>query len=144
MCASPALAGEAACGAFGGEPHPRNTPDFYTLPAPRGAWVLPVGAPVPTRAPPTRGGGGGEHARPMPGGTEGGEGGCIHLFLSVACRKDRENKGSTLVSVTLLITSTTGAEWNGYIPFESIALEMAAASIPLHKNIQNALPNMLF
>ena len=29
---SPALA--AACGAFGGEPHPRNAPDLHTLPAP--------------------------------------------------------------------------------------------------------------
>ena len=50
---SPALA--AACGAFGGEPHPRNAPDLHTLPAPRGARVLPVGASVPTRAPPPGG-----------------------------------------------------------------------------------------
>ena len=51
---SPALA--AACGAFGGEPHPRNAPDCLTLPAPRGTRVLPVGASVLTRAPPPGGG----------------------------------------------------------------------------------------
>ena len=55
---SPALA--AACGAFGGEPHPRNAPNLHTLPAPRGARVLPVGASVFTRA------------RPLPGGRGGG------------------------------------------------------------------------
>ena len=66
---SPALA--AACEAFGGEPHLRNAPDCHTLPAPRGARVLPVGASVPTRAPPPGGGGGG-HTRPMPGGGGGG------------------------------------------------------------------------
>ena len=52
---SPALA--AACGAFGGEPHPCNAPNCHTLPAPRGARVLPMGASVPTRAPPPGGGG---------------------------------------------------------------------------------------
>ena len=57
---SPALV--AACGAFGDEPHPRNAPNCHTLPAPRGAWVLTVGASVPTRAPPLGGGG---HARPL-------------------------------------------------------------------------------
>ena len=67
--ALPLAAFAAACGAFGGVPHPRNAPDFHTLPALRGAWVLPVGAPVPTRAPPHGRGG---HARPMPRGLKGG------------------------------------------------------------------------
>ena len=44
---------------FRSQPHPRNAPEFHTLPTPRGAWVLPVGAPVPTRALPPWGGGGG-------------------------------------------------------------------------------------
>ena len=67
---SPALA--AACGAFGGEPHPRKAPDFHMLPAPRSAWVLPQGAPVPTRAP-SLGGGGGD-TQPMPGSGQWGGG----------------------------------------------------------------------
>ena len=71
---SPALA--AACGAFGGEPHPRNAPDLHTLPAPRGARVLPVGASVPTRVAPP---GGGAHPAAAWGvGGGGGAGGNVH------------------------------------------------------------------
>ena len=77
---SPALA--AACGAFGGEPHPRNAPDLHTLPAPRGARVLPVGASVPTCAAPPGGG----HAQRLPGGVGRG-GGCPPPFSSKALAK---------------------------------------------------------
>ena len=68
--ALPSRALAAACGAFWAEPHPRSAPDLHTLPAPRGTRVLPVGASVPTRAAPPWGG----HARPLPGGGQGGGG----------------------------------------------------------------------